>query len=360
MIKIIAFSVFGYFSIILYFPSDNPKLPKDNNTSYIQHKHQSTTPSSASVQNQPVSAASNQQNAQRRSRSRTRSQESSNLMPSSNLTLTSNDPHTSALSAYNCHQQNHTSAMQTRSDPHPMKNILPCNNNSSSAATDHLCQNESAKASDVQSSSSSFDLSKRVVNRVESLRQFLLHGRTTNHQDANAGTLGDTNGIGNGMAPHFNPHHHHPHHPNFVGALPSSNPAVAAGNHTTCSCRHPSNGGGGGGIPSQGLSFAHRQAAYLAAAAPGPAHQFRPAGGGMAHTRRRSKSSERIGGGGGGGPPRLSIAAAPPTAAAAAAYMAAAAAAMANGSNPHHQLFATPPPFLFAAFNPQEVVRYAI
>ena len=186
---------------------------------------------------------------------------------------------------------------------------------------------------------SSLDISKRVVNRVESLRQFLLHGRLTSNQPEQTlspisavNIHGDGSHDSNSTGVQLNPHHH-----GFVTPA-TVNTAGNHQQHTQCSCRPSANGG----APTQGL-VAHRQAAFLAAAAAASVpncNQFRPA---MAHTRRRSKSSERLGG---GAPPRLSIATTP-------AFMATAVGA--NG--PHHpQIFATPP-FLFATFNPQEVVR---
>jgi hypothetical protein len=269
------------------------------------HSHTSSSSVRSSAPNH------NNQQANRRSRSRTRSKDSSNLL-STNLTLTSNDH-----PAYHCQQHN-------------PPNIF--NNSGIDSANQPLSD---ATKNEQQSS---LDISKRVVNRVESLRQFLLHGKLTHNQQehqqvSNSCSAPHGDGIHepNGSVAQFNSQHH-----GMVGTTSSlQNSGNTATDHSQCSCRPHANGG----VPTQGF-VAHRQAAFLAAAngAMANTNQFRP---GLAHTRRRSKSSERLG----GGPPRLSIAASP-------AFMAT---ALPNG--PHHpQLFAAPP-FLFATFNPQEVVR---
>ena len=238
------------------------------------------------------------QQAQRRSRSRTRSKDGTNLIPA-NLTLTTNDH-----PGYPCQQHNAFNNPGIGPDGQPISDLM---------------KNEQQAG---------MDISKRVVNRVESLRQFLLHGKLNHNQQeqnaaANNASVSHGDGLhetSNGM-PHLNNH----------GG--QQNPGAALNhNHSQCSCRPHGNVG----MPAQGF-VAHRQAAFLAASNVASCNQFRP---GLAHTRRRSKSSERLG----GGPPRLSIATSP-------AYMAT---ALPNGAH-HPQMFA--PPFLFATFNPQEVVR---
>lgn len=284
-----------------------------------QNQHQSvssilSTPIHSNNSSSPpkaiVSGPNGNHQAQRRSRSRTRSKDGQGLHPT-NLTLPSSD-----RSGHPCQQHN-------------SQNIF------TSMAPDNSGQHHLEASKNEHQTG--LDISKRVVNRVESLRQFLLHGKTTQNQQeqpnpaANNCTAHHVDGTHelNSSAPnHFNTHHH--------GLVGASAPMHGSGNHSQCSCRPSSNTG----LPTQGF-VAHRQAAFLAAAngAMTSCNQFRP---GLAHTRRRSKSSERLGG---PGPPRLSIAASP-------AFMAT---ALPNGSH-HPQLYANPP-FLFATFNPQEVVR---
>ena len=252
------------------------------------------------------SSSSNQQ-AQRRSRSRTRSKDGTSLIPA-NLTLTTNDN-----SGYPCQQHNVY--------------------NNSALGPEGQSYGEMTK----NEQQSGMDISKRVVNRVESLRQFLLHGKLTHNQQEhhhvpNNSPTSHGDGLhetSNGMS-QFGSHHH-----GGVGnaGAPLHNGGNHSQDHSQCSCRPHGNVG----IPAQGF-VAHRQAAFLAAANVANYNQFRP---GLAHTRRRSKSSERLGG---SGPPRLSIATSP-------AFMAT---PLPNGAH-HPQMFA--PPFLFATFNPQEVVR---
>ena len=244
----------------------------------------------------------NNQQAQRRSRSRTRSKDGSNLIPAS-LTLTSNDH-----SGYPCQQHNVFQNSGLGPEGQPLA---------------ELTKNEQQ---------SGMDISKRVVNRVESLRQFLLHGKLSHSQQENQqitsnGVATNPDGVhdSNNSMTHFGSHTH--------AGVPNTGLNNAMNHsHSQCSCRPHGNLG----MPAQGF-VAHRQAAFLAATNMANCNQFRP---GLAHTRRRSKSSERLG----GGPPRLSIATSP-------AYMAT---AMPNGAH-HPHMFA--PPFLFATFNPQEVVR---
>ena len=257
----------------------------------------------------PSASNHNGQKTQQRSRSRTRSKDGQVFLPS-NLTLTSND-HT----AQHCQQHN----------PHNIFGVTGLDQ-----VNPH--ENETSK----NEHQPGLDISKRVVNRVESLRQFLLHGKLSHNQQEHplipTNCPGDGAQDQNSSGTQSNSQHH-----GILGASTAlRNPSNHQhSSHTQCSCRPQGNGG----LPTQGF-VAHRQAAFMAAAngAMANGNQFRP---GLAHTRRRSKSSERLGG---GGPARLSIASP--------AFMAT---ALPNGSH-HPQLYATPP-FLFATFNPQEVVR---
>ena len=288
---------------------------------------------STSIHNHPSSSsrapATNHsiQKAQRRSRSRTRSKDGSSLL-TSNLAFNSNEH----AAAYHCQQQQHSQHNLTSIHSHESSN-----KGINTTGADQACQNISDSSKNEPQST--LDISKRVVNRVESLRQFLLHGKLSNNQqeptltsNACAPVHGDGSPDPNNITAHSSPQHH-----GFVGSTAAlHNAGNHAQPHSQCSCRPSVKGG----LPAQGF-VAHRQAAFLAATngAVGNHNPFHP---GMAHARRRSKSSERLGG---GGPPRLSIAATP-------AFIST---ALPNGPHPP-QLFA-PPPFLFATFNPQEVVR---
>ena len=300
-----------YISIFLL---EATKQSKDNTTTTNNHNQHQSSPLLSMPVNSHTSSPSirssssnySNQHAQRRSRSRTRSKDGANLIPP-NLTLTPNDHQ-----GYPCQQHNVFQNSGIGQDGQSLAD---------------LTKNEQQ---------SGMDISKRVVNRVESLRQFLLHGKLNHNQQegsqmSNVGAASHPDGLhetSNNIS-HYSSHNH------AGGANTGTvlnNAMNHSHSHSQCSCRPHGNVG----MPAQGF-VAHRQAAFLAATNMANCNQFRP---GLAHTRRRSKSSERLG----GGPPRLSIATSP-------AYMAT---ALPNGGH-HPHMFA--PPFLFATFNPQEVVR---